>query len=190
MKRIPAIYFTFLIILAVSGLAFSEEITAGEDGAVISASYATIYVAGDVDLKSVVRKIDVDFARYDPVEKEIMLKKGISTGEQLANKIDILTRKVRKVLDMYPQGFKVNIRIYKNAEDLKDAYKGIFEEEADHKAFYIYKFNTIYISMDDLSESILSHEIGHAVIDNYFNVLPPAKIRELLACYVELHLRD
>lgn len=179
-----------LVILAAPGFVFSEEISVEAPVEVINASYAAIYIADGIDLKRLARKIDVDFAKYDPVERKIFLEKDISDSGQIANKIDILTRKVRKILDMYPQDIKINIRIYDNEEGMRNAYKDIFEEEADHKAFYIHRFNTIYVSMDELSESILAHEIGHAVIDNYFNVLPPAKIRELLACYVELHLRD
>jgi hypothetical protein len=164
--------------------------TAAENWSVITSSYAAIYVQNSLDLKSAVRKIDVDFARYDPVEKEIFLERGLSSEAQLANRVDILVRKARKILDMYPEGFKIKIKIYNNQEELDGAYKEIFEEEANHKAFYVHKFKTIYISSNNLSESVLAHEIGHSVIDTYFTVLPPPKIRELLACYVDLHLRD
>lgn len=161
-----------------------------QDWVVINSSYADIYVQAGVDVKNAVRKISVDFARYDPVEKEIFLERGISDTEQLANKIDILVRKAKNILDMHPEGFKVNIKIYNNQDELNAVYKGIFEEEANHKAFYIHKFKTVYISINNLSESVLVHEIGHSIIDSYFTVPPPQKIRELLACYVDLHLED
>jgi len=86
--------------------------------------------------------------------------------------------------------FRVDIKIYNDEEGLRNTYKDIFEEEKGHKAFYIHKFKTIYVSMDNLSASILAHEIGHAIIDNYFTIPPPPKISELLACYVDLHLKD
>jgi len=35
----------------------------------------------------------------------------------------------------------------------------------------------------------LGHEIGHAVISNYFVVQPPIRIQEVLAGYVEYQLR-
>jgi len=201
MKRLLLLtaYFIFLtgIVSATEGSpvgaaegSVAEGGAAGGDWTVINSSYATIYVQNSVDLKSTVRKIDVDFARYDPVEKKLFLDRTISDTNELANKIDILARKARKILDMYPPGFKINIKIYDNQEALNDIYKEIFEEEADHKAFYVHKFHTIYISFSNLSESVLAHEIGHAIIDAYFTISPPPKIKELLACYVDLHLRD
>lgn len=163
---------------------------AQQEWTVIDSSYAVIYLHNGVDAKSAARKINVDFAGHDPVEKQIFLDNDSSGEKQLADKIDILVRKARKILDMYPGAFKVDIKIYNDQGTLNDAYKEIFEEEAGHKAFYVHKYHAIYISLDNLSESVLAHEIGHSIIDSYFTVLPPQKIRELLACYVDLHLRD
>jgi len=185
------------MILAGATPLFAEEAgakpngeAAEKDWTVITSSYATICVQSGVDLTNAIKKIDVDFAKYDLVEKEIFLERGISEEEKVANKIDILIRKTRRVLDMYPAAFKINIKIYNTQEGLNGNYKEIFEEDANYKAFYVHKFKTIYTSANNLSESVLAHEIGHSVIDSYFTVPPPPKIRELLACYVDLHLRD
>ncbi|MDD5680174.1 MAG: hypothetical protein PHI59_02915 [Candidatus Omnitrophica bacterium] len=190
-------YSVFIILLAGIAPALAQDeggktpVDSGtQDWTVIKSSYAVIDVQNAVDLKSAARKIDVDFARYDPVEKKIFLERGISDAEQLANRIDILVRKAKNILDMHPQGFKINIKIYDNQDELNDAYKEIFAEEASYKAFYVHKFKTVYISLNNLSESVLAHEIGHSIIDSYFTVPPPPKIRELLACYVDLHLKD
>lgn len=51
-------------------------------------------------------------------------------------------------------------------------------------------FNTIYSSMQDVSDSNISHEMAHAVIDDYFKVAPPEKTAELLAVYVDSHLDE
>lgn len=157
---------------------------------IVESSYATIFVARDIDLRSVARRIDVGFARYDPIEKRLFLDRGISDAEQLANKIDIIVRKAKKILDMYPHGLHVNIRVYESEKALWDTYEDIFSERKEHRAFYIHKFQTVYISLNNVHESVLAHEIGHSIIDNYFTVLPPHKIRELLACYVDIHLKD
>lgn len=161
-----------------------------EDWVVVESSYASIFIDGSIDLREVVKRIDVDFARYDPIEGKLFLDKGISDDERLANKIDIITRKARKILDMHPQNFRVNIRVYENNQDLWNTYQEIFKERKEYKAFYIHKFQTVYISLDNVSESILAHEIGHSIIDTYFAIIPPEKIRELLACYVDVHLKD
>lgn len=161
-----------------------------EDWTIVESSYATIYIDRDVDLSSATRRINVNFARYDPVEKKLFLNRGISDEERLANRIDIIVRKAKKILDMYPQGLHINIRIYESNKELWGIYQDIFEERKEYKAFYVHKFRTIYISLNNVSESILAHEIGHSIIDSYFAILPPQKIRELLACYIDVHLKD
>jgi predicted Zn-dependent protease len=47
---------------------------------------------------------------------------------------------------------------------------------------------TIYTSEQDISDSVIAHEIGHAVVDHFFTVKPPEKIGEMLAQYVDVHL--
>jgi hypothetical protein len=189
------IFCAFLLVLF-SPYAFSQEFAPYgpegnvEDWTIMESSYTTIFVARDINIGRVARQIDVNFARYDPIERSLFLNKGISDAERLANKIDIIVRKAKKILDIYPQAYHVNIRVYEDDEQLWDIYEDIFEERREYKAFYIHKFETIYISLPNISESTLAHEIGHSIIDNYFTVLPPAKIRELLASYVDIHLKD
>ena len=185
-----ALFLTLPLSLFAQG--FGSQGPEGEigDWTIVESSYATIFVDKDIDIRDVSRKIDVDFARYDPIEKELFYDKGISDAERLANKIDIIVRKDKKTLDMHPQGFHINLRIYENNGELWNLYEDIFRERKEHKAFYIHKFRTVYISLSNVSESVLAHEIGHAIIDNYFAILPPQKVRELLACYCDVHLKD
>lgn len=197
-KFSPLLLIIFLaLFLIFSPFAFSQEMSPHdgpegkiEDWTIVESSYATIFIDKDLDVSRVARQIDVGFARYDPIERKLFLDKGISDEERLANKIDIIARKAKKILDMHPEGLHVNIRVYKKEKELWETYEDIFNEKKDHKAFYIHKFETVYISLNNVSESVLAHEIGHALVDNYFAVLPPAKIRELLACYVDVHLKD
>jgi hypothetical protein len=191
-----SLIFFALFLTLFSPYAFSEGLSPNgpegniENWTVVESSYATIFVKRAMDLGSIVRRIDVSFARYDPIEEQFFFNKGISDEERLANEIDVIVRKAKKILDMYPQEFHINIRIYESDEELWDIYEGIFNERQEHKAFYIHKFRTIYISLPNISESVLAHEIGHSIIDSYFTVLPPDKIRELLSCYVDVHLKD
>lgn len=191
-----SIIFLALFLALVSPCAFSQQFgphgSEGniEDWAVVKSSYATIFVDRDIDLSDVAKRIDVGFARYDPVASKLFLGKGISDSERLANKIDIIIRKAKKILDMHSQGFHVNIRVYETDEDLWNIYEDIFKERKEYIAFYVHKFQTVYISLDNVSESVLAHEIAHSIIDSYFAVLPPEKIRELLGCYVDIHLKD
>ncbi|MBL7070779.1 MAG: hypothetical protein ISS26_01240 [Candidatus Omnitrophica bacterium] len=161
-----------------------------EDWVVIESSYATIFVDKDIRIKDVTERIDVSFARYDPIEKQLFLDKGTSPEEKLATKIDIIIRKAKKILDMHPHDFHVKIRVYGSGDEMWDIYEYIFKERREYKAFYIHGFDTVYIPVEYVTESILAHELAHSIIDTYFKTLPPEKIRELLACYVDVHLKD
>jgi hypothetical protein len=85
---------------------------------------------------------------------------------------------------------RIKIKIFRTRKELNDEYSKIFAATEDIKSFYIYKYNTIYVSEEDISDSVIAHEMGHAIIDHYFSVIPPEKVRELLASYVDLHLAD
>ncbi len=161
-----------------------------EDWTVIESNFATIFVDKDLSVKRVSGRIDVGFARYDPIEKQLFLDKGQTDEDKLANKIDIIIRKVKKILDMYPEGYHIRIRVYEDEEHLWEVYEDIFKERKEYKAFYIHRYETVYIPIENVSENILAHELGHSVIDTYFRILPPEKIRELLACYCDVHLKD
>jgi hypothetical protein len=123
--------------------------------------------------------------------------------DKIRYQIDALFRRAEDILDMRPTGMHINIRIFKTRKEVNDQYAKIFhagEEVAENskalqdatefKAFYVDKFKTIYISEEDISDSILAHEMGHAIVDHYFAVIPPEKVRELLASYVDLHLAE
>ena len=64
----------------------------------------------------------------------------------------------------------------------------IFGKPGDFKAFYVYKYNTIYTSESDIEDSVIIHEMAHAIIDHYFSVIPPETVGEVLAAYVDAHL--
>jgi hypothetical protein len=57
-------------------------------------------------------------------------------------------------------------------------------------AFYSHGSRTIVISIDDITDRILAHEIAHAVICAYFLPPPPVRMQEILAQYVDKHLWD
>jgi len=163
---------------------------AGEKWVVVESAYTTAYVRGGLDLDAVSAKIDVGFARYDPLERRLFLNKGLPDKERLAMKLDAITRKAKNILDMDPEDFHVKIKICESDRELEEAYKSICGEHRSYKGFYVHKLRTVYVSFESMSESVIAHEIGHSIIDSYFTILPPEKIRELLACYVDVHLKD
>ena len=102
----------------------------------------------------------------------------------------LLFNRAEAILDMRPENMHLKIKIFRTRTELNDEYEKIFSTREDVKSFYVYKFNTIYISEEDISDSIIAHEMGHAIVDHYFAVIPPETIRELLASYVDLHLAE
>ena len=91
---------------------------------------------------------------------------------------------------MRPRKMRVKVKIFKDRAELNDEYYRIFGERGNLISFYAYKFNTIYTTEDDISDSVMAHEIGHAIVDHYFVVRPPEKIKEILSQYVDMHLED
>jgi len=57
------------------------------------------------------------------------------------------------------------------------------------RAWYIYERNTIYLNVRDVNEGIVAHEMAHAIIDHYLLVRPPRATAEILARYVDEHLK-
>lgn len=114
--------------------------------------------------------------------------------EKIRYQLDALFRHAEDILDMHPADIHVTIKIFRTRRDLNDEYVRLFPADRapaeEIKSFYINKYNTIYISEEDISDSVIAHEMGHAIVDHYFSVVPPEKVRELLASFVDLHLAD
>ena len=108
----------------------------------------------------------------------------------ISDKIDAIFNRAEEILDMYPAKIHVSINIYKTQKELNEVYEGFFHEPNTAPSFYIYKTNAIYTVESAINENILAHEMAHCIIDHYFVILPPKKIQEMLAVYVDVHLKD
>lgn len=108
------------------------------------------------------------------------------------NEVDALYRRVQKILDMQKKMNKVIIKIHRNSEEMKRAFRKTYGRgrRGVPRAWFRYENNTIYINLDDLHEGMLAHEMAHSIIDNYLLVKPPRVTAEILARYVDRHLFD
>lgn len=111
-------------------------------------------------------------------------------AERVAQQVDLLFERVQEILDMRKKMESVTINIYANKEQLADAYISIYHKSCNVRAWYSYKNNTIYLSVSDLHEGMLAHELAHSIIDYYLLVRPPMASAEILARYVDSHLKD
>jgi len=156
---------------------------------VFTSKFCTVFYENDVDLRKVNRRLNLGFSNfYSP--RNYKKSPGISTEDIITDKLDAIFNRAEEILDMYPAKIHVTINVYKSQEDLDRVYEDFFNEENKAVSFYIYKTNTIYTIESQLNENILAHEMAHCIIDHYFVILPPRKIQEMLAVYVDVHLKD
>jgi hypothetical protein len=140
-----------------------------------------------VDISRLESKLDLTSIDVRGFRRNLI---GLSPSKRLSEKVEIITRKVKQILNMYPIGYEVQIKVFKDRQALKQCYKEIFGRRKSRVSFYVYKHNTIYTSQEGISEHILAHELAHSIMDHYFVILPPEDIAETLAMYVDTHLKD
>jgi len=121
-----------------------------------------------------------------------------SSFEQLSNeenlkitrlKIDGIFQRVQEILDMKKKFPKVKIHLYPNKTLLENAYLEKFKKKSPYRAWYEFKTNTISLNVLDCHEGMVAHEIAHSIIDNYLEIRPPKNTAEILARYVDTHLK-
>lgn len=153
----------------------------------IRSSYFTIYLESDVSLKRVLSRINTR-GFYIGVSRRVDSLAG--PEERIAHRMDLLLERVEKVLDTYPDIANIKVKIFKNRKDLQDEFYSITMRRDPVHSFYVYRYNTIYTSEADINDSVIAHEMGHAVVDHHFQSVPSEKVGEMLATYVDLHLDE
>lgn len=106
-----------------------------------------------------------------------------------ALKTDAIYIRVQEILDMHKKLKKPVIKIYPDSKELEKAYLSEYKKKSSFRAWYEFKTNTISLNVMDCNEGILAHEIAHSIIDNFLNVRPPKNTAEILARYVDTHLK-
>ena len=179
-----------LVVLLFSIISFSYAIdddfgSAGK----LESEYFTIYYAPQLDLSSLTQQLNIQVT--DKLLAGKSIDKKDSPGAVLADMVDTLFLLVCDILDMPLYSFHGKIKICQDRKHLNRIYKRLFDKDLNQeKSFYVYSFNTIYMSSDDFKREILGHEMGHAVISHFFVVHPSVKIHEILSTYVEYQLRQ
>lgn len=112
---------------------------------------------------------------------------GTDKNEKLAARLDDLFEKVMLILDMQ-KPIKVKVNVYPTKDALQDAYFKIYKKNRGLRAWYIFEYNTIYVTVKDLTVGMMAHECAHAIVDHFFDIRPPRATAEILARYVDAHL--
>ncbi len=155
----------------------------------IEGKYVTVYCLSGTDIAYLAQKLNIRAS--DKIIAGESLKSKNSYEEELAQMLDTLFMQVSNILEMHLYSLNVNIKICKNNAELNDIYNRLFNSSlGGRSSFYVYTFNSIYVSEDALKPGIIGHEMSHAIISHYFVIPPPVKIQEVLSMYVEYNLRN
>jgi hypothetical protein len=164
------------LLVAPATAAFSSE---------LKTQYATVAYDKEEQLRKFNRGVSLGSLSY-----LIRNKRSITSDDEVRNKVDALVERVEAVLDMFPRDLKFRIVLLSTDTEVQRVYKNKYGGAVDYISFYSPRDKTMYISVDDIRIGVLAHEITHVILDFYFGVSPPVKIHEVLAQFVETHLKD
>jgi len=180
----------WVLMVTASGLLAAGGIPAGEledtsGWPRIDSRYCTIWLEPSLEVKTINQRLKTWMIRPTG------LRPTADTPEaQLAAKCDTIFRRAQELLDMYPPGVHVTVKITSTQDAIQSVHAARYGIGTEAIAFYVFENNTIYTTGKDLSTSVLAHEMAHCIIDHYFGVRPPRKIEEMLAMYVDAHLGE
>jgi hypothetical protein len=162
----------------------SKEITWTQ----IESKYTVIKYQSKEDLKKFNNSLDYGMKRRS-LRRLFSRSEPDTLNDKLINKVDGLYERVGEILDMRKQVPKVAIKIYRGKTQLNEAFYKIYKKHSHFRSWYIYEYNTIYLNVMDSQEGMLAHEMAHCIIDHFLLVRPPATSAEILARYVDEHLK-
>ncbi len=167
----------FIIFLPV----LSPRIAAGSDWQVLQSNCCTIKYLDEAHLRTFTLRIGG--FRFTSTGLD-------DNPDNVKTKVDEVMEKVQTILDMYPDEMAISISLYVDHLSIGRIFREFSETGNIPIAFYANKSKTIYVDISSVTDGVLAHEMAHAVINFYFDVPPPAKMQEILAQYVDLHLWD
>ena len=170
-----------LIFCAQTSYALERDLTLISEG-----EYFSIYGPEGLDVRELLSKLNY---RYF-LQVDLFLDEGKSDPRGLlAKTLDSLYLEASDVLGIHVYSFHGNLEIYPDKASLNSLFQYYTNQDFREGSYYFHEKNTIYISYPDLTLGMLGHEIAHAIISNYFVVLPPPKVQEILSGYVDYSLQ-
>jgi len=151
------------------------------------AGQMTIIYPADINLRKLESRLRSRWFTVSSTERDLYSNQAYPIEKRILARLESILLRTKQVLTMYPN-IELKIKIFRNRDELSREYLRLLGSQQRYKSFYIHGFQTIYSSMQDISDSEIAHEMAHAIIDSYFRVIPPEKTAELLATYVDSHL--
>ncbi|MCP4723074.1 MAG: hypothetical protein GY860_26780 [Desulfobacteraceae bacterium] len=175
--------FLYIPLLAAMGVfLFAFECPAFE----LESRYATITYYDQEDLRKFNKKLYMGGRLRSMVKKQ-----GADTiEEEVVAKINVIVEKAMVVLDMYPASLNFSIVIQPDVKAVQKDFRRLYNIDVGYIAFYSPHKNRVFYSANNGRLRVVTHEIGHVVVENYFKISPPQRIHEVLAQYAEKHIND
>ncbi len=149
--------------------------------------YTIIHYQSEDDLRKFNTNIQYNLTGPE-LKKQVDPVDSLGFTKVMVEKIDAIFNRAQEILEMHGVTNKIHIKIYKNSEQLNQAFFDLFKTQGSARAWYTHEKNTVYVQLNDLQAGMLAHEFAHAVIDHYLIVPPPSGTAEILARYVDKHL--
>lgn len=175
----------FFLLFTLIPLGFNAQTL--ESGKKIMTGYAMIFYEDDETLRLFNKKIKLGSMSYILKRK---VETDLSVEGQISGKVNVVIAKVEEILEMYPKNFKVDIHIVRDIVKVRAIYERQYGRKVKFWAFYSPIGMVIYVAADEIELKILAHELAHAVIDQFFGVVAPEKIHEILAHYVDENFKE
>ena len=174
--RFSRFLFTGLFFIMSASLAFGYE---------LKTRYATVIYENEGYLRQFNKEVSLGSLSYLTRNKT-----SITADDEIKNKLDAVVERIETILDMFPRELKFKVVLLPSDADVQRVYRTKYGKTVDFIAFYSPRDKTVFFSVDDISLDVLAHELTHVILDYYFGVSPPEKIHEVLAQFVEAHLKD
>lgn len=151
----------------------------------LDSRYITLKYSGKEILRSFDKRIDLNSSLT-----RLMRKNTVTVEDEVLAKTDAVVEKAEKVLDMFPDNLHFTLVLLPVQNDIAKVFYQKYNKNVNYLSYYSLSEKTIYISVDDANLNILAHEIGHVIVDHFFNVSPPYNIHELMAQFTAKHITD
>lgn len=187
----PAVLALFFLLSCL--LSSPAVLSAQEPSKTYQTKYASITYSEERDLHTFTRNTGTGlfFMRESPEKNPLLAK----------NQVDKIVETICSLLDMYPSNLRFGITLYRTQDEVTTAYHRVSSGTANaYKAqsmsgpapiaFYYHGNRNIAVAIDNITDYILAHEIGHAIISAYFIPPPPGRMQEILCQYMDKHFRE
>lgn len=151
----------------------------------LKSRYATVVYGSDEQWRRFNKEISLGSLSY-----LLGGRKSVTVADEVKNKLDVLIERVESILSMYPKEVGFSLVLLSSDKEVQDVFRKKHGKDVDYISFYSPRDKAIYVSVRDVDIGVMAHEIAHMIIDLYYGTGTPEKIHELLAQYVESHLKD